>query len=117
MVGPFFKTLAVDETGAVIDISGPGTADDNDDITVDATAGGVELLAANPDRKSALIQNVGVADMRVTTDGSAPTATHGKLVPAGGSLSLSSPYCPVGSVKAIRTGATSTTANASQVTG
>jgi hypothetical protein len=92
-----------------------GVAKDNDDVTVDATAGGVTLLASNTERKSALIINVGDQSMRVTTDASAPTATHGKLVPAGTSLVLSSPDCPVAAVKAIRVGAVSTTANASEV--
>ena len=92
-----------------------GVAHDNDDVTVTGAAGGVELLAANPHRKSALITNTGAEPMRVTTDGSAPTATHGKLLAAGASLSMSSPYCPTGVVKAIRQGGTNTTANASEV--
>jgi hypothetical protein len=62
-----------------------------------------------------LIINTGEEPMRVTTDGSAPTASHGKKVVAGGALSLSSPYCPTKEVKAIREGAVSTTANASEV--
>lgn len=92
----------------------PGTAVDSDDVTVDDTAGGVVLLQANPDRKSALIINTGDGSMRVTTDGTAPTATHGKLVDAGGYLSLSSPYCPSGEVKAFSPDP-GTTANASEV--
>lgn len=99
----------------IVDAPSTGEATDNDDVTVDGTAGGVILLAANPGRKSALIINTGSEPMRVTTDGSAPTATHGKLVAAGGSLALSSPYCPTVEVKAIRAGATNTTANASEV--
>ena len=93
----------------------PGIAVDNDDVPVDNTSGGVTLLDANPNRKSALIINTGAGDMRVTTDGSDPTATHGKLVDAGGSLSMVYPYCPVETVKAIRVGSTNTTANASEV--
>lgn len=101
----------------VVDASGDstGTSDDNDDISVDNTAGGVTLLAENLDRKGALIQNVGAEPMRVTTDNSAPTATHGKRLVSGGVLVLSSPYCPTAAVKAIREGATNTTANASEV--
>lgn len=93
----------------------PGEAIDNDDVAVDDTVGGVVLLEANPNRKSALIMNTGEGDMRVTTDGSAPTATHGKPVPVSGWLILSHPYCPIGEVKAIRQGTTNTTANASEV--
>lgn len=91
------------------------TAADGTDITVDGTAGGVTVLAANTNRKSALIQNTGAATMRVTTDGTAPTATHGKQVAAGNALVLSSPNCPTVVVKAIRESSTSTTANASEV--
>lgn len=92
-----------------------GTAADSDDIAVDNTAGGVTILAANANRKSAMIQNVGSANMRVTTDDSAPTATHGKQVGPGDSLVLSQPNCPTAAVKAIREGASDTTASVSEV--
>lgn len=92
----------------------PGTAIDNDDIAVDDSPGGVPLLQANPNRKSALIINTGSEDMRVTTDGSAPTATHGKLVGAGSILSLSVPFCPIGEVLGFCPDP-GTTANASEV--
>lgn len=98
-----------------VDVPSTGEAYDNDDVVVDNTVGGVVLLAANQHRKSALIINTGGSSMRVTTDGTAPTATRGKLVVSGGSLSLSSPYCPTVEVKAIRQGDTNTTANASEV--
>lgn len=97
----------------VVNVSSSGEAIDNDDITVDDTEGGIVLLEANPSRRSALILNVGDADMRVTTDGSAPTENHGKLVVAGGGLVLSSPYCPTKEVKAFCS--SSTNANASEV--
>lgn len=93
----------------------PGQSIDYDDVDVDGTVGGVVLLEANPNRKSALIMNVGAQPMRVTTDGSAPTATHGKQVVAGGVLNLTSPFCPTDEVRAIRQGGTSTSANASEV--
>lgn len=96
-------------------VKSTGEAHDNDDVAVDNTAGGVTLLAANEFRISALILNTGVAPMRVTTDGSAPTATHGKLVAPGGGLTMSSPNCPTKEVKAIRAGGTDTVANASEV--
>lgn len=99
----------------IVDVQSTGDAKDNDDVAVDGTAGGVVLLEANPGRKSALIINTGAEPMRVTTDGSAPTATHGKLVVAGAALTMGSPYCPTKEVKAIRQGAASTTANASEV--
>lgn len=88
---------------------------DNDDVTVDDTDGGITLLEENLYRKSGFIQNTGSASMRVTTDGSAPTDTHGKLVLSGGSLTMSSPFCPGNSVKAKCSEGESTTANASEV--
>lgn len=91
----------------------PGTATDNDDVTVDDQV--TTLLEANSNRKSALIINVGDEPMRVTTDGTDPTPTHGKPVGGGSTLTLTGPYCPDGPVLAIREGAANTTANASEV--
>lgn len=92
-----------------------GEAHDYDDVVVDDTDGGVVLLPENKYRKSALITNVGEYPMRVTTDGSDPTPTHGKLVDTGSSLVLSSPYCTTKEIKAIREGSSNTSANASEV--
>jgi hypothetical protein len=100
---------------STVDVPSTGVAYDNDDVVVDGTVGGVVLLEANEGRKSALIVNTGDNPMRVTTDGSAPTATHGKPVPVGGSLVMSPPYCPTQQVKAIRQGASNTSANASEL--
>lgn len=97
-----------------VDVPSTGEATDNDDVTVDDTEGGVVLLEANKHRKSALIINTGDEPMRVTTDGTAPSATHGKLVGPGAALGLSSPYCPTEEVKAFSADP-GTTANASEV--
>jgi hypothetical protein len=99
----------------IVEVPSTGEAKDNEDVVVGNVAGGVTLLEANPHRKSALIINTGSAAMRVTTDGTAPTATRGKRVPSGTALELSSPYCPTKEVKAIREGTTDTSANASEV--
>lgn len=99
----------------VVESPSTGAAKDNDDVVVDDSIGGVLLLPANPHRKSALITNVGDNSMRVTTDGSDPTPTRGKRVVSGGSLTLSSPYCPTAEVKAIREGSANTSANASEI--
>lgn len=91
----------------------PGVATDNDDVVVGDSI--ETLLEANPNRTSALVINNGEATMRVTTDGSDPTPTHGKPLPKGGVLVLASPRCPTNEVKAIREGDTDTSANASEV--
>lgn len=92
----------------------PGVAFDNDDVVVTDEVGGVVLLPDNPNRRSALIINTGPESMRVTTDGSAPSLNHGKLVGPGSFLSLTSPYCPVDVIKAFSADP-GTTANASEV--
>ena len=92
----------------------PGVAVDNDDVSVTDEPGGVVLLEANPYRRSALIINTGNGSMRVTTDGSEPTATHGKPCGPGGFVSLSYPFCPIEEVRAFCADP-GTTANASEV--
>lgn len=86
-----------------------GTPTHAADITVDATAGGVTLLAANAARKAAIIQNTGTATMRVSIGGT-PATNTGFQVAAGGVLRIEAPFCPTGAIKAIREGAVSTTA-------
>jgi hypothetical protein len=115
--------LTGDDTRAAVDASNnlaaspstPGTASDAADIAVDATAGGVTLLAANTDRKGAIIQNVGTANMRVTYSGNAPTPTRGHQLAPGQMLTLAMPYCPTAVVLGIREGASSTSASVSEI--
>lgn len=64
-----------------------------DDITIDATAGGVPLTAAklNPatgTRCRAVFFSVDGAAVRFTMDGTAPTSSVGHLLADGGSLML-----------------------------
>lgn len=101
--------------GDFVDVPSGGEAMDGDDVVVDDTVGGVILLPSNPNRKSALVVNLGLGNIRVTTDGSEPTPTHGKPVLSGGVLSLSSPYCPTKEVRACRQETTDTTVNVSEV--
>jgi len=79
------------------------------DVTVDATASGVVLLAANATRKSFTVENTGAANIRVRIDGD-PTTTRGIQLAPGQSYSGSMPFCPQGAIKAIREGAVSSTA-------
>lgn len=97
---------------AQVATSGAATA--TSDVTVDATAGGISVLGANAARKSAIIQNVGTANMRVTIDNSAPTSTHGLQLVPGQSLQLRMPYIELLAVKAIREGAVNTAASVTE---
>jgi len=54
-------------------------------VTAASTAGGTELFPYNPGRLNFAFSVTG-EDVRVTTDGSAPSATNGMVVPAGGSI-------------------------------
>lgn len=101
-------------TGTTTAANTTGTVTQSDDVTVDGTAGGVTLLAANTARKSAMVQNVGSANIRVTYDGSAPTATHGIQLTPGATLRLSQPNVSQSAVKAIREGSTSSSASRSE---
>lgn len=92
----------------------PGTPSQAADVTVDATAGGVTVLAANVNRKSAVIQNVGSANCRVSVGGT-PTTTNGIQLTPGQTLTLRRPHCPVGAVKAIRESSTSTSVSVLEI--
>jgi hypothetical protein len=99
----------------IVDVPSYAKSQDNDDIAVDDTIGGVVLLEARQYRKSALIINTGAGAMRITTDGTAPSNSHGKYVAVGGALALSSPNCPTAVIRAIAQDTTDTSANASEV--
>lgn len=90
-----------------------GTPLHYDDRTVSSTA--VAILGPNLARKSALIQNVGSANIRVTWDGSTPTATHGHQIASGAVLSLDQPFVPTGLVQAIREGSVDSSVSVSEV--
>jgi hypothetical protein len=85
------------------------------DIAVDNTVGGVLLLAANPARKSALVQNTGTAAIRAAI-GVAPTAARGVQLAAGATMRLERPYIPTGEIRGIREGAANSTATVLEVT-
>lgn len=85
-----------------------GTQTNNADITVDGTTGGVTIIAANANRKKAIIQNVGTANIRVGT-GTLTATTGTQLVP-GASAVWEAPFCPTAALKAIRETSTSSSA-------
>lgn len=92
---------------------GSGTVTSYADVTVDATAGGVQLLPANAARTLVTIQNTGAANMRVRA-GADPTPTTGFQVAPGQTISFTPPEATL-VIKAIREGGTNTTAAVSEV--
>lgn len=86
-----------------------GTPTHTADQTVDGTAGGVTILAANANRKTAFVQNVGAANIRVSVGGT-PTATNGIQLVPGQRLTIDSPFCPTSAIKAIRESGVSSSA-------
>jgi hypothetical protein len=96
------------------DLSAVGTATTNDDVTVDSTSGGVQILASNSSRKGFIVQNTGANNIRVSI-GNNPTTTHGIQLAAGASLAMSAPNCPTGAIKAIREGGSNSTCAAIEV--
>lgn len=91
---------------AVHDAATAGATTTTTDQAVTNVAG--DVLAASATRKSAIIENTGTANVRVSI-GSDATTTHGVQLSPGQSLVLSQPYCPTERVSAIREGATSST--------
>jgi hypothetical protein len=91
-----------------------GTLDNGAETVVDATAGGVEVLASNANRKCAIIQNVGNSNMRVGVSG--VTATSGFQLVPGASAIFEPPFLPTGAIFAIREGGANTTALAQEIT-
>lgn len=81
-------------------IDGGATADLQPGFETAITGVAVMLLAANPARKKLIIQNTGLANVRIGT--AAVTATTGiRLIP-NGSMLLESPDTPINAIWAIR---------------
>jgi hypothetical protein len=76
-------------------------------------AAAVEILAANANRKAAIVQNVGNQPMRVGIAG--VTAVTGIQLVAGATLIFDAPYIVIGAIFAIRETA-DTTAFATEIT-
>lgn len=74
----------------------------------------ISVLAANANRKRAIIQNTGIGNVRVGVTG--VTNTTGTRLTPGGSLVLEMPYCETNAIFAIREGAVSSTILAQETT-
>lgn len=92
----------------------PNSTQADQALTVDATAGGVQFAAFHADTTHVIL-DVQTAQVRVTFDGSAPTATDGHILEAGDWGTWSKALAVA--AKFIRTGATSATIHCSQTKG
>lgn len=109
------------KVGASTNVAGSaGTATVSADITVDATAGGVALLAGNTGRKGFIISNAAAAGVAVRIRiGADPSTTQGVRLDGGQTwtfLSDSVVGVPTGQVKAIREGGTSAAVSVTELT-
>jgi len=104
---PFALPVSITETLA----DGTLTTTIQDDVTIDFTGGGVQILAADPTRRSVFLQNTGLGNARVVFDGSAPTSTHGLQMAPGDTVKLSGSDAQA-LIKGIREAGTSTTITA-----
>ena len=86
----------------------------NATITVDATAGGITVMAASTTRCGGIIQNESGGDMRCATGALAPTTTVGMLVGVGQTLQVGLEGQQ--QMRCIRTGATSATVSVMEET-
>lgn len=92
----------------------PGNATNGVQVST-AGAAAVSILAANPNRKSALITNISVASVRIGVSGVTTTTGIGRLLP-GEIMVLTMPYCPDEELFMIREGAVNGTVLVSEVT-
>jgi hypothetical protein len=88
-----------------------GTAVADQRLTVDATAGGVQLSAFN-DITNMVVLDVQDADVMCTFDGSAPTSTNGHRLYSGSTFTWST--ATASAAKFIRQGSTSAAIQASE---
>jgi hypothetical protein len=111
--GANLRVVKTDATGRVSTLdTTTGTLNNGAQTAVGAAA--VQILAANANRKAAIIQNVGAGIMRVGIVG--VTATTGLKLEKGATVIFEIPYCPTSAIYAIRDGAPDTTALAQEIT-
>lgn len=92
------NSITVD--GTITSIFGTSSLSNGTQTTVSSSA--VQILASNANRKWAVIQNVGVSNIRVGITG--VTATTGILVVPNGNITFQMPNIPTNAIFAIRDG-------------
>jgi hypothetical protein len=91
-----------------------GTFTNGAQTVVDNTVGGVQIIAANANRKAVIIQNVGLQSIRVGVTG--VSASTGIQLVAGATLIFEMQFCPTAAIFAIREGAVDSTAFTAEIT-
>lgn len=109
--GTNVQSLRTDTVGR-IELGGTSTLTNGAETAVSNVA--IEVLASNANRKSAIIQNTGTANIRVGV--SAVTAVTGAQLEPGDSVRLSVPFVFTGAVFAIREGGSDSIAFAMEET-
>ncbi len=99
-------------TAATTELSATGTLANGAETAVANVA--VSILAANANRKTAIVQNTGAANIRVGVAG--VTAVTGFRLAPGESLTYNMPFVPTQELFAIREGAISSTAFTQEIT-
>lgn len=104
--------LASDQSTLNVNVVFPtGTLNNGIETAVAGTA--VSILAANTTRNKLILQNTGVANIRIGTTGI--TATTGFRLAPGATMIMDNPECPTNEIFAIREGTVSSTVLAQEV--
>lgn len=109
----------IKSTGVTQPVSGTVTVDFvagtlNNGAETAVTGSAVQVLAANANREKLIVQNTGVANVRVGTTG--VTTTTGFRLTVGATVIFDEPNCPTNAIFAIREGTVSSTVLAQEIT-
>lgn len=104
--------IATDQTAIPVTQTTAGTLANGAETAVAGSA--VQLVAANASRKVLIVQNTGVANVRVGITG--VTATTGFRLTPGSMFIFEMPSCPQAAIFSIREGAISSTVLAQEIT-
>lgn len=105
--------IATDQTSIPVTQSGvAGTLANGAETAVAGSA--VQIVASNSSRKILIVQNTGVANVRVGVTG--VTATTGFRLTPGSMFIFEMPFCPQAAIFSIREGAISSTVLAQEIT-
>lgn len=111
--GTNLRAVLTDTSGRVIVNQGiAGTLANGAETAVAGSA--VQVLASNSSRKTAIIQNTGLANVRIGISG--VTATTGMRIAPGDMILFDMPFCPTGAIFAIREGSISSIVLAQEIT-